>query len=180
MTFAEHTCNQQRTVKDRGELWSLPWHTRNSVPAAAGRCLSIQLPAQDFKLVLNWRGFDGCSLPWSAMTGLTGSMESLCMHVSTPDTSISSAKALYSNFLSLNMTGGRHLHSTRRTAKHGATHLKYAGTTNRILESVSRECSKPQSWMTEPSVMLVNIKSPPGKPQGVTYTRNNAEFRIFL
>lgn len=97
----------------------------------------------------------------------------LCTHVSIPDATIGSAKPLYSNFWNLNMTGGRHIHSTGiRTGKHRATHLKYAGRTNWLLEPISKECSKPQSWMTEPCVRLVNTQIPPGKHPGVTCTPN--------
>jgi len=83
--------------------------------------------------------------PGVLTAGLTGSTGSLCTHVSISDTIIGGTKPCCPNFPNLNMTGGRPRHSTSGTGKHGATHLKYAGTTNRILESMSREGSKPQS-----------------------------------
>lgn len=83
--------------------------------------------------------------PGVLLAGVTRSTGSLRTHVSISDTSRGGTKPCYPVFTNLNMTGGRHRHSTSRIGKHGATHLKYAGTTNRILEFMSREGSKPQS-----------------------------------
>lgn len=174
---AEHACNRQRIVKDTGELQSLTWQACHSVPAVSGKCLSVQLPAPDVKLALNWRGSHGCSLsPGVLRAGLTSRTGSTCKLVSIPDTCRGSAKLWCCNSLDLNMTGGRHTHHTSRTGKHGLTHLKYAGTTNRDSWTHVKRGFK-TAVPNDGAKCYASDRINPhlGSPRSVTYTRSTMQ-----